>query len=117
MFRVTLGFECSAAAGSGVSRRAEAGGHLQRPRPSPGRFSAAQLGASRGPRSHRLLPGGAAEDTGMIQEVFMFNSQQAVWLLIAVEEKSRLTVLAKHFSKIKVAKCSTLKASHIKQVG
>jgi len=66
VFSVAAGFECSAASGSGVSRRAEAGGDLQRPRPSPGRLSAAQLGAPRGPRSHRLLPGGAAQDPGKL---------------------------------------------------
>lgn len=64
MFSVPAGCECSAAAGSGVSRWTEAGGDLQRPRPTPGRLSAAQLGAPWRPRSHRLLPGGAAEDTG-----------------------------------------------------
>lgn len=64
VFYVSAGSQCSAATGSGVSRRAEAGGDLQRPRPSPRRLPAAQLGASRRPRSHRLLPGRAAEDTG-----------------------------------------------------
>lgn len=58
------GPERRAPSGSGVSWRAASGGDLQRPRPSPWRLPAAQLGASWRPRPHRLLPGGAAEDSG-----------------------------------------------------
>lgn len=118
-FMPPAGFECSAAAGSGVSRRTEAGCDLQRPRPSPWRLSAAQLGASWRPRPHRLLPGGAAEDSGTTQggghshsACSLVGRLPGFWLSSKGGSQEALTECA---FRIYDAKCFKIKESNIKK--